>query len=116
MEQDRNRRARPELKALVAEASRALALLDADRLEDMALSCRALGASPDPAAVEQTAALRREAHAAKGDLAVFGRVLEATYANLNVMRRLRELREGRQGYGPQAVDGPKAMESGHGND
>ena len=36
------RRVRPELKELVVEASRALARLDADRLEEMALSCQAL--------------------------------------------------------------------------
>jgi hypothetical protein len=33
---------RPKLKELVVEASRALARLDADRLEEFALSCQAL--------------------------------------------------------------------------
>jgi hypothetical protein len=33
---------RPKLKELVVEASRALARLDADRLEELALSCQAL--------------------------------------------------------------------------
>lgn len=35
-------RGRPKLKELVIEASRALARLDADRLEELALSCQAL--------------------------------------------------------------------------
>ena len=33
---------RPKLKELVVEASRALAQLDAERLEELALSCQAL--------------------------------------------------------------------------
>jgi hypothetical protein len=33
---------RPKLKELVVEASRALARLDAERLEELALSCQAL--------------------------------------------------------------------------
>ncbi|MGD0369785.1 MAG: hypothetical protein ABSA94_20215, partial [Acidobacteriaceae bacterium] len=37
--------ANPELKAIVAEASRALAALDALRLEELALSCQALNRS-----------------------------------------------------------------------
>ena len=36
------RRINPELKQLVAEASQALACLDADRLEELARSCQAL--------------------------------------------------------------------------
>ena len=50
-------------------------------------------------------------------MAVFARVLEATRANLNVMNRLRELREGRLEYGEarQAQRGWRRTESGHGN-
>jgi len=43
---------RPKLKELVVEASRALAQLDAERLEELALSCQALNrelARSDPA-------------------------------------------------------------------
>ena len=32
------------------------------------------------------------------DMGIFGRILEATYGNLEVMRRLRDLREGRSEY------------------
>ena len=42
MLQLRDGRFNPELKALVVEASLALARLDADRLEELALSCQAL--------------------------------------------------------------------------
>jgi hypothetical protein len=88
----------PELREIVVEASRALALLDAVRLEEMALSCpkliRNLG-SMEPA---ERAELARQAREACGDMAVFARVLEATRANLNVMHRLRDLREGRLEY------------------
>ena len=110
---------RPLLKELVVEASRALARLDADRLEELALSCQALNRdlTRDLSRTdrETRAALAIEAKDAAGDMAVFARVLEATRANLNVMNRLRELRGGRLEYGaPQAPEWPR-MGSGHGN-
>jgi hypothetical protein len=101
----------PELRELVREASRALACLDAGRLEELALSCQALNRDP---AAERTA-LARQAREAVGDLAVFGRVLEATRANLQVMNRLRELRAGRLEYKEHRAWGRAATESGHGN-
>jgi hypothetical protein len=98
------RRGRPLLKELVVEASRALARLDADRLEELALSCQALNrdlVQSDLASRDEVdrAALALESREAEGDMAVFARVLEATRANLNVMNRLRELRTGHLGYG-----------------
>lgn len=120
-------RVRPKLKELVAEASRALARLDADRLEELALCCQALNrdlvqnelAHGDAA---DRAALAMECKEATSDMAVFARVLEATRANLNVMNRLRELRAGRLEYreGPSEYGGPPApgwrgTESGHGD-
>ncbi len=89
------RPAHPELKQLVSEASRALATLDANRLEELALSCQALNRDLALKTTAERAALARQAREAAGDMAVFGRVLEATRANLRVMRRLRQLREGR---------------------
>lgn len=121
-------REHPKLKALVVEASAALARLDAGRLEELALSCQALnGALPerDSAQTDEAArmALRLEAREAEGDMAVFARVLEVTRANLNVMNRLRKLcaieleyRAGRLEYGgPQA---PRWRQKGnrHGDD
>jgi hypothetical protein len=83
----------PELKQIVAEASRALALLDADRLEELARACASLsGIGHDPTE------LARQAREAVSEMAIFGRVLEATRSNLNVMNRLRDLRQGRTGY------------------
>jgi hypothetical protein len=103
--------ARPELKELVAEASRALATLDADRLEELALSCQALNRDlsnrelmpsdtlPAPAVALVRQRVARQAREAAADMAVFDRVLEATRANLKVLRRLRNLRAGRFEYG-----------------
>jgi hypothetical protein len=111
----------PRLKELVVEASRALARLDADRLEELALSCQALNRDlPRNAGV--CATLAQEAKEAKGDMAVFARVLEVTRANLNVMNRLQELRGGRLEYradsiecgGPQTQEWPRT-ESGYGD-
>jgi len=95
-------RANPELRALVVEASQALACLDTARLEELALSCQALNRSLGSLEPSQKMSLARQAHEAAADMAVFGRVLEATRANLNVMNRLRELRLGRLEYGAPA--------------
>ena len=117
----------PKLKELVVEASQALARLDADRLEELALSCQALNrdlAQGDPARRDgdARASLPIECKQAQGDMAVFARVLEATRANLNVMNRLRELRAGRleyraghMAYGESQIQQWRRMESGHGN-
>jgi hypothetical protein len=92
------RHGHPKLKELVVEASRALSRLDADRLEELALSCQALNRALVHEGAEARAELALEAKDAAGDMAVFARVLEATRANLNVMSRLRELRAGRLEY------------------
>ena len=122
MQESRERRARPKLKELVAEASRALAQLDADRLEELALCCQALNRDLAQMDGDARAALIPEAREAEGDMAVFARVLDATRANLNVMNRLRELRAGRLEYreGPMEYSSPPVRgwlptESGHGN-
>jgi hypothetical protein len=83
---------------LVVEATRSLARLDADRLEELAQSCRALNRDPAPVKPAERRAQAAQAAKAAEEMAVFARVLEATRANLNVMRRLRELRLGRLEY------------------
>ncbi len=125
-------RGHPKLKELVVEASRALARLDADRLEELALCCQALNRDLErdlELDLAQTigdgdgrAALAQQAREAKGDMAVFARVLEATQANLDVMSRLRELRAGRSGrregcleYGVPEAGQWRPTESGHGD-
>jgi len=107
------RAANPQLKDLVVEASRALARLDAQRLEELALSCQALNRALVPANADERAVLASQAREATEEMAVFARVLEATRANLNVMNRLRELRAGRLEYGQV---GWVPTESRHGND
>jgi hypothetical protein len=108
-------REHPELRKLVAEASRALACLDAARLEELALSCDLLVRDLRPANAERRANFARQSREAEGDMAVFARVLEATRANLDVLERLRELRAGRFEYGDQHTQGCKWMERGHGD-
>jgi hypothetical protein len=88
----------PEIREIVVEASRALALLDAARLEEMALSCQKLNRALASMGPAERADRARQAREARGDMAVFARVLEATRANLNVVHRLRDLREGRLEY------------------
>lgn len=88
----------PELKRIIREASQALALLDADRLEELALSCQALNQDFKRVSAGDRVVLAKQAQDSAREMAVFARVLEATRANLNVMRRLRELREGRLEY------------------
>jgi hypothetical protein len=105
----------PLLKELVVEASQALARLDAERLEELALSCQAL--NRDLAGMEGDArrALLPQAKAAIGDMAVFARVLEATRSNLDVMNRLRERRLGQLEYRADPAPEWRPTESGHGN-
>jgi|HubBroStandDraft_2_1064218.scaffolds.fasta_scaffold385175_2 hypothetical protein len=89
-----------ELRQLVAEASLALAQLDADRLEELAISCQALnrGTVPQPSN-DANRELVRQAREASAEMAIFGRVLEATRTNLEVMKRIRDRRNGRMEYG-----------------
>jgi len=109
------RRGRPKLKEVVVEASRALAQLDADRLGELALSCQALNRELAPASPERQAELAVEAREAAEDMVLFARVLQVTRANLNVMRRLRELRGSRLDYGELQVQGWSRTENRHGD-
>jgi hypothetical protein len=100
---------RPALKDIVSEAARSLARLDAARLEELALSCQALNrdlvrdsncdaGSDLPIKKEQRVRLAAEARAARREMTVFARVLEATRANVQVIERLRALRSGTLEY------------------
>jgi hypothetical protein len=101
----------PELKALVVEASLALARLDADRLEELALSCQALNRDLSAWSGQERVEMAREARGSAGEMAVFERVLDATRANLGVVSRLRQLREGPREYGGS----PSLRSSGRGS-
>ncbi len=112
-----------DLRAVVVEASQALALLDADRLEELALACQALNqtrpsedipnSSNDQALASQ--ALASQARRAAGDMKTFGKVLDATRANLVVMRRQRQLKEGKIEYSEAQARGWAPPEPGYGD-
>jgi len=116
-----------EIREVVAEASRALASLDADRLEELALACRALNrnrlpnasSAPDfnseSAERERDQALLRQAREAAGGMRAFGRILAATRANLVVMRRMRQVREGKTEYSEAQARGWAPPEPGYGD-
>jgi hypothetical protein len=110
------RREHPELKELVLEASRSLARLDADRLEELARSCQALNRELTPISAVQRESLARESRDAIGDMVTLARVLEATRANLNVMNRLRALRTGQRDYSDGDARGLVRGEILHGDD
>ncbi|MGD0901509.1 MAG: hypothetical protein ABR924_01080 [Terracidiphilus sp.] len=115
MEEFWERQERPELMELVVDASRALARLDADRLEELALSCQALNRDLGSAGAGERAVLASQAREAAGEMAIFARVLEATRANLNVMNRLRELRGGLLEYREAPTQESVRTESGDGD-
>ena len=115
MQELETRPANPELKELVVEASRALARLDATRLEELALSCQALTRARNPEDAGEWALLAGQAREAEADLAVFARVLEATRANLNVMNRLRALRVVQLEYTERQARAGLGAEGGHGD-
>jgi hypothetical protein len=103
----------PNLRQIVIDASRALALLDAVRLDELALTCSKLDRDLASLSAAGRADLAWQSREAAPELAVFARVLDATRANLGVMLRLRDLREGRLEYGcPQ----PPEPERLHGHD
>ena len=124
MQQWETCRLNPELRELVVEASLALARLDAERLEELARSCHGLNremTEPSTMSLERRTDLARQSREATGEMAVFGRVLEVTRANVDVMNRLRELREGRREYGGRAIRCRSRglwglAEQSHGND
>jgi hypothetical protein len=109
------RRDDPQLKELVGEASQALACLDTMRLEELAQCCQTINREMTPANSAVRADHARQAGEAAEELAVFARVMEATRANLNVMKRLRELCCGRLEYSGEQIRQWPSSESGNGN-
>jgi len=103
----REQRLIPELREVVVEASLALARLDADRLEELAVSCQALNRGLVGWSDAKQREMERLAREASGEMAIFSRVLEATRSNLEVMNQLRERESGRLEY-----PGPPGTRSG----
>ena len=110
-------RMHPEIRELIAEATQALARLEADRLEELALSCQVLNRDLAELAPGRRASIVRQSREAARDMAVFARVLDATRANLQVMKRLREIHMEHLEYGEQIVAGSARApaESGYGD-
>jgi len=109
-----------EIRDVLAEASAALARLDANRLEELALACQALNRERGQmtlAVAERPVggSLARQADEAANDMKAFGRVLEATRANLTVMRRLRQLRKGSVEYSEAQARGWAPSEPDYGD-
>jgi hypothetical protein len=116
-----------EIREVIAEASQALARLDAGRLEELAQACQALNrdrglnggadSGSDTGAGKQRSdeTLARQAREVAGEMRAFRRVLDATRANLTVMRRLRQLREGRIEYSETQARGGASSEPGYGD-
>lgn len=115
MQNHGERRVHPVLKELVVQASQALAHLDADRLEELALSCQALNRDLGPTNFLKKKSLRTQAFEARKEMAGFAGVLEATRANLNVLTQLRDHQQGRLEYCESQVRGWEATETGHGD-
>ena len=100
-------------RGLIAEAWLALARLDASRLQELALACQAFQCGLSAKSAEERTAAVEEIRAAAGEMAILGRVLEATRGNLRVMERLRELAAERieyteaqaRGWAAEARDG-----------
>lgn len=86
-------------KQIAVEASRALANLNADRLDELAQSCQALNRDLPLALQNNRDAVLREAKQAFAAVATFALVLDATHANLQVLYRLREVQAGSHDYG-----------------
>lgn len=114
MHQATGRRVRPALKELIVEASRALARLDAGRLEELALSCQTLNQEL-PSNSPHGMQLVQEVREAARDMAVFARVLDATRANLQVMSRLRRAHLERLEYSAEHGAGEWSWKSSEGS-
>jgi hypothetical protein len=105
----------PALREIVVEASRALARLDADRLEELALSCQALNRDLAPIPMSDRSLLAAQARDAAGEMAVFSKVIEATRANLEVLQRARERHLNRLEYGQPLMRNWIPAEQDHGD-
>jgi hypothetical protein len=103
-----------ELREALIAASRALARLDADRLEELALSCQALVSGFERGA---GANLQQGSRPRDGgrELTELGLVLRATQANLAVLRGLRRGGATELEYGQAAARAGTAIEAHDGD-
>ena len=115
MQNHGERQVHPVLKELVVQASHALAHLDADRLEELALSCQAFNRDLGSKDLTKQKTLHAQALEARGEMAVFARVLEASRANLKVMSRLRDSQAGQLEYREEQLHDWTPSEIAHGD-
>ena len=106
---------RPALKALVRDASSALCRLDSARLAELAEACEALNRELPVYGASASAAIAEDAREALHEMSIFARVLDATRANIRVIDRLAELREGRVEYSERQAKGWRHEEGGSGD-
>jgi hypothetical protein len=103
------------LKELIEEATQALSQLDAERLDELALSCQALNRGCSLDQPTECAMNAGEARQAIPAMHVFSRVLEATRTNLEFMNRLNKPGCGRLEYRTVAERKWESGWIGHGN-
>lgn len=115
MQQPRRSTGGPALRELVLEASRSLARLDAKRLDELAISCRALSRKLDTSRFGEGHWLASEAGYATRELVALAHILDATRANMRVMRQLTKFQKELPEYGPIAGKGGPATETKHGD-
>src|SRR5215472_10775367 len=85
-------------KDLVVEAVGALARLDADRLEEIAEWCGSLSRGASGGAA-RPASSETGPEGLRCEMAALARILEATRVNMNVLRRVKEVRSSAIEYG-----------------
>ncbi|HWA94481.1 MAG TPA: hypothetical protein VG844_07750 [Terracidiphilus sp.] len=102
-----------ELQALLFEASRALSRFDANRLEELALSCQALNRNLPEIHTSIRALPPAGARTARNHLATLARVIEVTRGNLAVIRQISTFEAGILEYArPSDVWGKGAAHDG----
>lgn len=104
-----------EWRDALVVASHALAHLDADRLEEMVLSCAALLREDHKARFGTHCGPETCSGETRREMALFARLLDATKANLTVMRRLRDVSTTQLEYGQTRGPRDASVEGEDGN-
>ncbi len=104
----------PPLHELILETTRALAHLDADRLEALRDHCVVLERAYQSPLFRRRYDLVSPVWKAQRSLCALAAILEQTRVNLAVLRRLDGVRGGDLGYGPDAPCGWAMLEGADG--
>jgi len=107
--------ARMTIEEIVLEASKALTSWDADRLEELALSCEALNSDLMLLTPAGRAALAVEAQRAHRHLTVLKRSVHFTRENLKVLKNLSAAHREQLEYSPGPLCDWETGEREHGN-